>query len=279
MRLPERLRDTWRGDEEWLAELPLVVSDLAQRWDLALEEPVDTPLSLVIPAGDAVLKLNAPSHVDANNEADALAHWGGAGAAGLIARDDARHALLIERCRPGTRLCDSSADEPGIVAALLPRLWAEPDEAHPFKLLADEAERWADDVSERYEKADVPFERNMLDYALDVFRSVDGSAKSLVNQDLHSGNVLRATREPWLVVDPKPLVGEREANGVALLRNAAFNGGTGLVRAWLDALTERELNRERLRGWGTAHALAWGRGDHGAWSQRQIEAARSIVDA
>lgn len=230
MRVPERLRDTWHRDEKWLAELPQVVSDLAQRWDLALEEPFETPLSLVIPAGDVVLKLNAPSHVEANHEADALAHWAGAGAAQLVARDKARRALLIERCRPGTRLWDSEADEPSVVALLLPRLWAEPDETHPFALLADEADRWATVISERYEKADAPFERIMLDYAVDLFRSVDRNATSLVNQDLHGGNVLRAAREPWLVVDPKPLVGEREANGVALLRNAAFNGGVSLPR-------------------------------------------------
>ena len=32
----------------------------------------------------------------------------------------------------------------------------------------------------------------------------------LVNQDLHADNVLAAEREPWLVIDPKPLTGERE---------------------------------------------------------------------
>ena len=26
--------------------------------------------------------------------------------------------------------------------------------------------------------------------------------------DLHAGNVVRAEREPWLVIDPKPFVGD-----------------------------------------------------------------------
>jgi streptomycin 6-kinase len=244
-----------------------------------LEEPFETPLSLVIPAGDVVLKLNAPSHIEASHEADALAHWAGAGAARLLARDDGHHALLVERCRPGTRLRDSGADERAVVSLLLPRLWTEPDKTHPFVPLADEAERWATVISGRYEKADAPFERIMLDYAVDLFRSVDRDAKSLVNQDLHGGNVLRAAREPWLVVDPKPLVGEREANGVALLRNAAFDGGVALVRDWLESLTDLQLDRERLRGWGVAHALAWSWSDDGGWSHRQVNAARSIFDA
>jgi streptomycin 6-kinase len=119
----------------------------------------------------------------------------------------------------------------------------------------------------------------MLDYALDVFRSADSKAKSLVNQDLHPDNVLRSSREPWLVIDPKPLVGEREANGVALLRNAAFEGGTSMVRGWLDTLTELGLDRERLRGWGVAHAFAWAWSGDGGWSRRQVDAARSIFAA
>jgi hypothetical protein len=35
----------------------------------------------------------------------------------------------------------------------------------------------------------------------------------LLNQDLHFGNVLAAEREPWLVIDPKPLAGERDVRG------------------------------------------------------------------
>jgi streptomycin 6-kinase len=30
----------------------------------------------------------------------------------------------------------------------------------------------------------------------------------LLATDLHAGNVLRAEREPWLVIDPKPFVGD-----------------------------------------------------------------------
>jgi streptomycin 6-kinase len=31
----------------------------------------------------------------------------------------------------------------------------------------------------------------------------------LLATDLHAGNVLRAQRQPWLVIDPKPFVGDR----------------------------------------------------------------------
>jgi streptomycin 6-kinase len=244
-------------------------------WDVdSLEEPIDTPHSLVIPAGAAVLKLNAPSHFEAETEADALALWNGRGAVRLLARDEERRALLIERCLPGTRLWDAGVEETAIVADLLPRLQLEVRGEHPFLLLADEADRWAEELPRRYAEAGEPFERSLLDFALDVYRSVDRSASHLVNQDLHGGNVLRAQREPWLVIDPKPLVGERELEASGLLRNADS------VTRWLDVLEGLGFDRKRARGWGVAHNLAWSWDERrGMWIAEHIETVRKIFSA
>jgi streptomycin 6-kinase len=277
MELPASLREQWSSEENWLAELPETVAELAAVWGLALEEPIDTPHSLVVPAGEVVLKVNAPSHFEADHEADALASWDGSGAVRLVAREDHHRALLLERCRPGVRLWDSGADELSVVGELLPRLWQEAAAPHPFTLAADEARRWAEEVPARYRLAGRPFERSLLELAVEAFRTADPHASALVNQDLHGGNVLAAEREPWLVTDPKPLVGERELDAVGLLRNAAWAGGAPAVRRWLDGLGELGLDRERARAWGVAHALAWGWDD--GWSARSIEAARAIAGA
>jgi streptomycin 6-kinase len=278
MELPASLMKEWKRETRWIDGLPGAVAELAAAWDLALEEPIDTPHSLVVPAGDVVLKVNAPSHYEADHEADALARWDGRGAVRLVARADAHRAFLIERCRPGTRLWDSSADEPSVVAELLLRLRADVTGAHPFRLAADEAARWAEEVPARHALGGRPFEQSLVDLAVDVFGSADAGATALVNQDLHGGNILSARREPWLVIDPKPLVGERELDGVGPLRNAAWNGGAPAVQRWLDVLAETGLDRERAQAWGAAHALAWGWDDDG-WSPRSIEAARLIAAA
>jgi len=276
VRIPAALIQEWRCDPAWIADLPRLAAECAESWGLRLEEPFDTPHSLVVPAGDVVLKLNAPSHYEADHEGEALACWAGGAAVRLVERDDARRALLIERCKPGTPLWDSGTDHPAVAAGLLPRLQLEQDDTHPFRLLSDEAERWAEEVPSRYELHGRPFEHSLVDFALTVFRDVDRTARWLVNQDLHGGNILSAEREPWLVIDPKPLVGERELDGVGLLRNAAFGDGAPLVRRWLDVLSELGLDRERLRGWGVAHALAWGWDDEDGWSSGMVEAARAI---
>ena len=280
MRVPSALTAEWRRETAWIIALPQLAAECAEHWELELEEPIDTPHSLVVPAGNAVLKLNAPSHREADHEADALEAWKGAGAVRLLARDDVRRALLLERCRPGTHLSESGADELPVVLDLLPKLEQTVRCTQPFRHLADEAERWAEEVPRRHRAGGTPFEPALLDLALDVFRSTDRGARSLVNADLHGANVLRAEREPWLVIDPKPLVGEPELDGVGLLRNAAWSSAPlRNVRRSLDGMASLALDRERLRGWGVAHALAWGWDDREGWSVRHIEAARTIADA
>ena len=61
----------------------------------------------------------------------------------------------------------------------------------------------------------------------------------LVHQDLHGENVLAAEREPWLVIDPKPLAAEREFAVAPIVRSVelgdskrdALFGSTGSVGA------------------------------------------------
>jgi streptomycin 6-kinase len=277
MELPRTLVAAWPHEQAWLDELPALAAECADRWSLELERPVETPHSLVVPAGDAVLKLNAPSHFEADHEADALERWDGNGAVRLLARDDARRALLLERCRPGTELWDSGVEELDVFPLLLERLSRRAVAPHHFRTLASEAARWAEEVPERYERAGRPFERRLLDFALHVFATVDGDAMQLANQDLHGGNVLSAEREPWLVIDPKPLVGEPELDGVGLLRNAALRGDS--IRRTLDVLATLDLDPERLRGWGMAHALAWAWDDRHGWSPELVAAGRAILEA
>ena len=85
----------------------------------------------------------------------------------------------------------------------------------------------------------------------------------LANEDLHAENVLRSTREPWLVIDPKPIAAEREFTPVAMIRDRKEEVVAGLSRYAASPPTrppasDLELDRERVRGWTIAHTLAWG---------------------
>lgn len=165
----------------------------------------------------------------------------------------------IERCDPGTSLSDLPADEAlAVFIKLLPRLWIKADK--PFTSLHDESLIWAQELRGCWERGGHPFERELLTGALEVLESLRGTQgeQVLINQDLHPGNVLRATREPWLVIDPKPLVGEREFGLASIICSDELGHSQKQVIHRLDRLTsELGLNRERTRLWTFAQTLAW----------------------
>ena len=275
MRIPPAL-DWWDrepGGPEWLARLPRLVAECADAWGLRLGEPFDAHISLVVPAqlpdgAPAVLKLNFPEP-ESEHEADALEHWAGDGAVHLLAHDSERRALLVERCEPGTQLWEVADEEEAnrIGAAVLQRLWRPPAAGHRFRLLADEAARWAEELPLDWSRLGRPFERELVGEAVAACRELgpDQGQAVVLHQDFHGGNVLRSTREAWLAIDPKPLVGEREFDAASLLRDRRWElgeaSGERRVRRRLDLLVaELGLDRERMRRWGIAHALAWGMG-------------------
>src|SRR5205807_4576752 len=95
----------WPGGREWLTRLPEIVDACAEAWELQVGEPYNggkVGLALRVERADrspAVLKVSFPQR-GAAHEAEALALWQGVGAVRLLERDDARHALLVERCEP-----------------------------------------------------------------------------------------------------------------------------------------------------------------------------------
>lgn len=270
----------------WLERLPRLVEGCAERWGLRLWEPFPYAFeSLVLPATcpdgtDAVLKIRFPGREN-EHEAAALLRWNGDGAVRLLEHDREQHALLLERCRPGTELTELPPTAAlDVLVELLPRLWVPA--AAPFRPLAEEAAWWAESLPRDWEGAGRPFERTLLDAALDALRTLPDTQgeQVLLHQDLHAGNVLRAQREPWLVIDPKPLVGEREFGIAAIVRGGELGHAPDLIRHRLDRLTsDLGLDRDRGRGWALAQTLAWAFDEDGVSAPHHVDCARWLLEA
>ena len=216
----------------------------------------------------AVLKISTP-HREAEQEADALERWDGDGAVRLLARDDERNALLLERCEPGTFL-SSAPDALDVLIGLLPRLWKNAD---GFHTLADEAAHWAEYLPRECH------DRSLLDPALHYIRELASTQgeQVLVHQDLHGENVLAAEREPWLVIDPKPLSAEREFAAASIVRSFELGHSKRDVLYRLDRLcSELALDRERALGWTVAQTVAWSGGSD--YVGQHIETVRWLLE-
>jgi len=267
----------------WLERVPELVAECVEEWQLELGEPYEAGAAgyavraALTDGTQTVLKLIYP-HREAEHEADALELLAGNGAVRLLARDDARSAMLLERCEPGTALAENGGEKAlDVLVELLPRHWVRAGE--PFHTLAEEAAWWIDDLPEQWEQSGRAIERRLVDTAVDALGLLSESQgeQVLLNQDLHGDNVLAAEREPWLVIDPKPLVGEREFAVAPIVRSFELGSSKTDVLYRLDRLTsELGLDRERARGWTIGQTMAWAFDSD--YSETHLETVRWLLE-
>ena len=286
MRIPERVARlaAFPGGRQWLDTLESTVATCTEAWDLEVGEPfADAFVSWTAPAirdgRDVVLKVQFP-HEEAQHEADALRAWDGNGAIRLLDHDPQRRALLLERCTPGDPL---SALDPevalGVLINLLPRLWIAA--GAPFRSVAEEATGWMERLPGRWDTAGRPFDRRLIDASLDALAACTAATEetTLVSQDLHAGNVLSATREPWLLIDPKPLLADREFSLAPIIRAPELGHSRRQVLRRLDRLTGVfDLDRERTRLWCIGQTVAWSF-DEGMVFETHLDVARWLLEA
>lgn len=257
--LAQAAADDGRG--AWIATLPDAVSMLRERWSLDLGEPFQPggQTAWVAPARRAgadelVLKVGW-RHDEAAHEAGALRAWNGDGAVRLHAAAEVGEqttALLLERCTPGTTLAARPEPEQDIViAGLLLRLWIEPAPGHPFRPLQVMCDAWADEYEQRSAADRSALDPGLARDGVALLRALPANAERavLLCTDLHAENVLAAEREPWLVIDPKPYVGDPTYDPLQHILNCDERLRTDphtLVWRIADLLG---LDRERLLLW------------------------------
>lgn len=253
----------------WLAALPETIGDLVQRWRISVDAPFAhayVSCSWVAPATlqegtRAVLKVGMP-HMEAEQEIDGLRFWDGEGAVKLLDSDFPRNAMLLERCDPGVPLFSIPETEQDlIVTALLKRLWKKPP-ANTFRPLSVLIAFWSDETRRASDRWSDPA---LVNEGLQTFAALTANTNddTLLATDLHAGNVLRAQREPWLMIDPKPFVGDPAYDVTQHLINCEerlLADPHGLVRRVVELA---EVDAERVRMWLFARCAAEPRDD---WS-------------
>lgn len=247
----------------WVDRLPDAVSELSRRWGLTLGPRFhgeDVTCAWVAPATrrdgtPAVLKLGMP-HFEGEDEISGLRLWDGDPTVRLLEADEGLGAMLLERCAPGTPLRELAEPEQDIVIArLLRRAWRVRPLSDAFRPLSLMLAHWSrETVAARERWPDT----GLVQEGLRLFATLPGSppSEALLTTDLHAGNVLRAEREPWLAIDPKPFVGDPAYDATQHLLNCATRvcsdpGGT--IRRFADLLG---VSDDRVRLWMFARAAA-----------------------
>jgi streptomycin 6-kinase len=282
--IPKDLAASCRTSAErtaWLDRLSHVVGDLQQRWSLTLGSPFDGPevsAAWVAPARraddtSAVLKVGMP-HVEADHEIDGLLFWDGDPTVRLLEADDALGAMLLERCEPGTWLrLLPEVEQDVVIAGLLRRMWRVPAAPHPFRPLSEMVDLWTEETLEN--EARWP-DRELVREGLHVFGELSRGPDMchvLLATDLHAGNVLRAEREPWLVIDPKPFVGDPAYDATQHLLNCDARMRDAPIETIARFAGLLEVDAERVRLWLFARAAAEHRDE---WDDSWVRLARAL---
>jgi streptomycin 6-kinase len=249
------------GDEAvpWLAALPELAAGYARKWGLTFEgAAMHGYVGVVQPARlrdgtPVVLKLGWRDEESAD-EPLALSTWAGRGAVLLLdsAPDDG--VLLLERLDAGRTLDDLPLRSAVPLIGDLARRLAVPAPASLTRHLRTEAARLAEELPRRWTELGQPFERRLVADAVAICRELGPAAgELLVNEDLHFENVLAGTREPWLVIDPKPLAGDLEWGVIPLFWNR-FTEST-LDERFALIVASQELDAAKARAWTLVRAV------------------------
>ena len=239
----------------WLDRLPEILRSVERRWSLSAGAPFDNDevsCAWVAPAAladgtEAVLKIGMP-HLEAEHEAEGLRFWDGDPTVRLLT-DDELGAMLLERCHPGTSLrAVPEAEQDLVIAGLLRRLWRSPVAPHPFRPLSALMKFWGDATLADIGKwRDADLVREGLRLLHELPRTAPKEV--LLATDLHAGNVLRSKRRRWLVIDPKPFIGDPAYDVTQHLFNCSErlrSDPIGLIHRMGDLL---DVDYARIRLW------------------------------
>ena len=272
------IRQTFADGEQWLRDLPALLAACCTRFDVTLGDPLPLSFNYVTtatlngapgaadPAGrnQVVLKVGVPNP-ELLTEVKALQLYGGAGTVRLLDWDAALGALLLERLQPGLPLnsLPDDAHATDIAATLMACLWRPMPAAHGFHTVAGWGQKGLGALRRAFDGGTGPFAPGLVAIAEDAFAQAATSTDNwLLHGDLHHENVLSAQRAPWLVIDPKGVVGPRGYECGTYLRNHLLNKAdpAAVLARRVDQLTEiLGLPRTEILRWGVAHNVlsAW----------------------
>lgn len=252
--------------KQWWQHLPQFLENLARTQGLTLLTPFEhLSFNYVLPVlgsrgEEWVLKVSVP-HDEFSREINALKHFNGRGSVRLIAANSEEGWMLMERLLPGTRLVDVLDEQQAIPIAVsvMQHLWAPVTEPQLFIPL----EEWLRSLEKlnTQESLQQLVKKKLRDFVISRAKELlsNQGEPVLLHGDLHHYNILQHKSE-WLAIDPKGIIGEREFEIGAFLRNPFCVVEDPLETKelarnldWVIDLTA--FNRERVLSWCIIQAI------------------------
>ena len=234
----------------------------------------------VLRDGERLVLRLAPPDTGTSKEVAALRFWAGRGTVWVIEQDSAAAAMLLERVVPGTPASWLPVgDSMTVVGTVLRRMavpapaWVPGTDQIAAELVTSLPLDW--------QRLGRPFPRSVLSAALQTASALSSTDSMVaVNGDLHADQVLRATREPWLAVDPVLLRGDPEYDLARVLWTRLDEmPDEDAILAHLDTLVRTaELDDRRALAWTRLRTVDyWLWGLSAGLTQDPVRCARLAV--
>ncbi len=270
------LRDVYGTEaaNAWFQRLPSFLEECAQCWQLKLLPPFEKlSFHYVAPAlradGTPVILKTCEFSDEFEHGLAALRLFNGRGIARLLAFDEEKKVMLLERLQPGTRLAslvpEQDEQATSILSGVMRQLWRPAPTEHTFPTV-EQLGQGLTQLRARYAGGYGPFPPRLVDEAMDLFSTLSASAEAsmLLHGDLQHHNILRA-QDAWLAIDPKGVVGDPGYEvGVSFYNPMprileVLDLEQMLARRVAQLSEELDMERARIRGWGLAQCVrnAW----------------------
>jgi streptomycin 6-kinase len=259
------------GDEgqQWLDNLPNIITEYEKKWNLKVGQPFKLSCNYVAQAvqkdgTEVVIKIGYPKDQEFFSELDSLPKFNSKGMVMQFKQDRERAVMLLERIKPGVSIASLDDEKVmEVMAQVMKNFWTD----HPIdKNSTYEPSRWStgfQKLREKYEGKTGPIPFELVRKAESIYIGLQSSndPQYLLHGDLHQGNVLSATREPYLAVDPKGIIGPRERELTPLLMYPegfivnSLDPKATLSRR-IEILAEiLELDKGKIIAWSFSHTV------------------------
>jgi streptomycin 6-kinase len=262
-----RLKAEAQGNagRHWVEHLDELVEELEEAWEITVVEALRGGTESYVAVvrthdgSDAVIKILLPGH-DSGNEARTLRAAQGHGYVELLAYDEDRRAMLLERLGSRLRERELSVErELRILTETLLRAWDVPPDP-TLELLSDKGPRLVREIRETWESLGRPCRAAVIDAAVELAESRLAAGDNdvvLLHGDAHANNALQAIRAAeFKLVDPDGLIGERAYDLGILIRDLPEGVAGRKCCALLASLTG--VDPDAIWAWGFVERVSTG---------------------
>ena len=301
IQVPERLSRNPKLTN-WLTQLPDILAGCAKKWHLQIEPPMsedyaEMSYGYITPAKqsdgtEVVLKSIPPAYIAELRERQALEICNGESTVKLLDYDETLGTIMIERARPGVPLSVNTNDEENtrIASRQMKHFWKPLPAKHNFVSTDYEIEGF-ERLRQKNNGTTGDFPKKWATRAETLYQELMATSTQtvLLHADLHHYNILSATREPYLTIDPKGYYGDPAYEVGAFLANYPEESCDGKDRNEMDTqrihimIEELDLPADRVIKFGVVLACIWARwgldDPHSGWRDaiRRAEVLDSLI--